>query len=116
MIMEGDPYLLLEGMAIAGLAVGATEGYIYLRSEYPDARVVLTTAIQRARAAGWLGTDILGSGKAFDVHIRLGAGSYVCGEETAMLESLEGKRGIVRAKPPLPALEGLWGSRPWSTT
>lgn len=109
MIMEGDPYLLLEGMAIAGLAVGATEGYIYLRSEYPDARVVLTTAIQRARAAGWLGADILGSGKAFDVHIRLGAGSYVCGEETAMLESLEGKRGIVRAKPPLPALEGLWG-------
>ena len=109
MIMEGDPYLLLEGMAIAGLAVGATEGYIYLRSEYPDAHVVLTTAIQRARAAGWLGSDLLGSGKAFDVHIRLGAGSYVCGEETAMLESLEGKRGIVRAKPPLPALEGLWG-------
>lgn len=109
MIMEGDPYVLLEGMAIAGLAVGATEGYIYLRSEYPDALVVLTTAIQRARAAGWLGPDVLGSGKAFDVHIRLGAGSYVCGEETAMLESLEGKRGIVRAKPPLPALEGLWG-------
>ncbi|MFT4515938.1 MAG: formate dehydrogenase iron-sulfur subunit [Planctomycetota bacterium] len=109
MIMEGDPYVLLEGMAIAGLAVGATEGYIYLRSEYPDAHVVLTTAIERARAAGWLGADVLGSGKAFDVHIRLGAGSYVCGEETAMLESLEGKRGIVRAKPPLPALEGLWG-------
>jgi formate dehydrogenase iron-sulfur subunit len=109
MIMEGDPYCLLEGMAIAGLAVGATEGYIYLRSEYPDAHIVLTTAIQRARAAGWLGSDVLGSGKAFDVHVRLGAGSYVCGEETAMLESLEGKRGIVRAKPPLPALEGLWG-------
>jgi len=109
MIMEGDPYLLLEGMAIAGLAVGATVGYIYLRSEYPDARIVLTTAIERARAAGWLGDNLLGSGKAFDIHIRLGAGSYVCGEETAMLESLEGKRGIVRAKPPLPALEGLWG-------
>lgn len=109
MIMEGDPYLLLEGMAIAGLAVGATEGYIYLRSEYPDARVVLTTAIQRARAAGWLGANVLASGKPFEIHIRLGAGSYVCGEETAMLESLEGKRGIVRAKPPLPALEGLWG-------
>jgi len=109
MIMEGDPYLLLEGMVICGLAVGATEGYIYLRSEYPDARVVLTTAIERARAAGWLGDDVLGSKKAFDVHVRLGAGSYVCGEETAMLESLEGKRGIVRAKPPLPALEGLWG-------
>ncbi len=109
MIMEGDPYVLLEGMAIAGLAVGATEGYIYLRSEYPDARLVLTTAIERARSAGWLGSNLLGSGKAFDVHIRMGAGSYVCGEETAMLESLEGKRGIVRAKPPLPALEGLWG-------
>lgn len=109
MIMEGDPYVLLEGMAIAGLAVGATEGYIYLRSEYPDARLVLTTAIERARSAGWLGSNLLGSGKAFDVHIRMGAGSYVCGEETAMLESLEGKRGIVRAKPPLPALAGLWG-------
>ncbi|MFK7742100.1 MAG: formate dehydrogenase beta subunit [Planctomycetota bacterium] len=109
MCMEGDPYQLLEGMAISGLAVGATEGYIYLRSEYPDALVVLTTAIERARAAGMLGSNVLGSGKAFDVHIRLGAGSYVCGEETAMLESLEGKRGIVRAKPPLPALEGLWG-------
>jgi formate dehydrogenase iron-sulfur subunit len=109
MIMEGDPYVLLEGMVIAGLAVGATEGYIYLRSEYPDAHVVLTSAIERARAAGWLGSDVLGSGKAFEVHVRLGAGSYVCGEETAMLESLEGKRGIVRAKPPLPALEGLWG-------
>lgn len=109
MIMEGDPYLLLEGMVIAGLAVGATEGYIYLRSEYPDARIVLTTAMERARAAGWLGSDLLGSGKSFDVHVRMGAGSYVCGEETAMLESLEGKRGIVRAKPPLPALVGLWG-------
>jgi len=109
MVMEGDPYMLLEGMVIAGLAVGATEGWIYLRSEYPDARVVLVTAIQRARAAGWLGKDVLGSGKAFDVHLRIGAGSYICGEETAMLESLEGKRGMVRPKPPLPALEGLWG-------
>ena len=109
MCMEGDPYLLIEGMVLAGLAVGATEGYIYLRSEYPDARVVLTTAIERARAAGMLGPDVFGSGKAFELFVRLGAGSYVCGEETAMLESLEGKRGIVRAKPPLPALEGLWG-------
>ncbi len=109
MCMEGDPYLLIEGMVLAGLAVGATEGYIYLRSEYPDARVVLTTAIERARAAGMLGPDVFGSGKAFELCVRLGAGSYVCGEETAMLESLEGKRGIVRAKPPLPALEGLWG-------
>ena len=109
MVMEGDPYMLLEGMAIAGLAVGATEGYVYLPSEYPDAHRVLTTAIERARAAGWLGASVLGSGRAFDVHVRLGAGAYICGEETAMLESLEGKRGIVRAKPPLPALQGLWG-------
>ena len=109
MVMEGDPFLLLEGMAIAGLAVGATEGWIYLRSEYPDAREVLTAAIDRARAAGWIGDEVLGSGRRFDVQLRIGAGSYVCGEETAMLESLEGKRGIVRAKPPLPAIEGLWG-------
>ncbi len=109
MVMEGDPFLLLEGMAIAGVAVGATEGYVYLRSEYPDAKRALVKAIERARAAGWLGADVLGSGKRFDVHLRMGAGSYVCGEETAMLESLEGKRGVVRAKPPLPALQGLWG-------
>jgi formate dehydrogenase iron-sulfur subunit len=109
MVMEGDPYLLLEGMAIAGLAVGATEGWIYLRSEYPDARTVLTTAIERARAAGWIGDSVLGSGRKFEVHVRIGAGAYICGEETAMLESLEGKRGIVRAKPPLPAIVGLWG-------
>ena len=109
MVLEGDPYMLLEGMVIAGLAVGATEGYVYLRSEYPDARVVFATAIERARTAGWLGANVLGSGKRFEVHVRLGAGAYICGEETAMLESLEGKRGIVRAKPPLPALQGLWG-------
>lgn len=109
MIMEGDPYLLIEGMVIAGLAVGADEGYVYLRSEYPDARVVLTTAIERARSAGVLGDDVLGSGRRFELHLRIGAGSYVCGEETAMLESLEGRRGEVRAKPPLPALVGLWG-------
>jgi formate dehydrogenase iron-sulfur subunit len=109
MILEGDPYLLLEGMVIAGLAVGATEGYVYLRSEYPDARLVFTTAIERARAAGWIGERVLGSDRRFEVHLRIGAGSYVCGEETAMLESLEGKRGIVRAKPPLPAHVGLFG-------
>jgi len=109
MVIEGDPYMLLEGMAIAGLAVGATEGWIYLRSEYPTARVVLTTAIQRARAAGWLGDNLLGSGRKFDVHLRIGAGAYICGEETAMLESLEGKRGEIRPKPPLPAISGLWG-------
>ena len=109
MIMEGDPYLMLEGMVIAGLAVGATEGWIYLRSEYPDAREVLVEAIDRAREKGWIGADVLGSGQRFEIVLRLGAGSYVCGEETAMLESLEGKRGIVRSKPPLPAHEGLWG-------
>jgi formate dehydrogenase iron-sulfur subunit len=109
MVLEGDPFLLIEGMAIAGLAVGATEGYVYLRSEYPDARAVFTDALARARAAGWLGADLLGSGRAFEIHLRIGAGSYICGEETAMLESLEGRRGMVRPKPPLPALVGLFG-------
>jgi formate dehydrogenase iron-sulfur subunit len=109
MIMEGDPYVLLEGMAIAGLAVGAAKGYIYLRSEYPDAERTLGRAIAAARQAGLLGDDLLGSGRAFDVEVRRGAGAYICGEETALLESLEGKRGMVRPKPPLPALEGLFG-------
>jgi formate dehydrogenase iron-sulfur subunit len=109
MIMEGDPYVLLEGMTIAGLAVGADYGYIYLRSEYPDAERTLLAAIARARAAGWLGHDILGSGRSFDIELRRGAGAYICGEETAMLESLEGKRGMVRPKPPLPAISGLFG-------
>jgi len=109
MIMEGDPFVLLEGMAIAGLAVGATKGYIYLRSEYPDAERTLALAIATARQAGRLGDDLLGSGRAFDVEVRRGAGAYICGEETALLESLEGKRGMVRPKPPLPALEGLFG-------
>lgn len=109
MVMEGDPYVLLEGMVIAGLAVGAEYGYIYLRSEYPDAERTLVAAIARARAAGWLGVDILGSGRRFDIELRRGAGAYICGEETAMLESLEGKRGMVRPKPPLPAIAGLFG-------
>ncbi len=109
MLMEGDPFCLIEGMAIAGFAVGASKGYIYLRSEYPLARTVLGKAILKARERGWLGTNIQGSGFDFDVDIHLGAGSYVCGEETAMLESLEGRRGIVRSKPPLPALAGLFG-------
>ena len=109
MLIEGDPFLLVEGMAIAGISVGATIGYVYLRSEYPDAITSLRAAIDAARDRGWLGTDVLGSGLAFDIHVRIGAGSYVCGEETAMLESLEGKRGMVRPKPPLPALEGLFG-------
>ena len=109
MLMEGDPFTLLEGMAIAGIATGATRGLIYVRSEYPAAIATLRTAVDIARVDGWLGEDVLGSGRAFDVRVVEGAGSYVCGEETAMLESLEGKRGMVRAKPPIPALAGLFG-------
>lgn len=108
-LMESDPYCLIEGMIIAAIAVGAEQGYIYLRSEYPLCKEILNEALNNARQAGWLGDDIQGSGKAFDIEVRMGAGSYVCGEETAMLDSLEGKRGMVRAKPPLPALEGLFG-------
>ena len=109
MIMEGDPFSLIEGMAIAGLGVGATKGYVYLRSEYPVAIRVMRAAVDAARQGGVLGADVLGSGRAFDIEIRVGAGAYVCGEETALLNSLEGKRGTVRAKPPLPALEGFLG-------
>lgn len=109
MLMEGDPFTLLEGMAIAGIAVGAERGLIYARSEYPAAIATLRTAVDIARVDGWLGADVMGSGRAFDIRVVAGAGSYVCGEETAMLESLEGKRGIVRAKPPVPALQGLFG-------
>ncbi len=109
MTMEGDPLVLIEGMTIAGIATGATHGYVYVRSEYPHAIATLDDAIARAQAAGFLGADILGSGKRFELEVRKGAGSYVCGEETALLESLEGKRGIVRAKPPLPAITGLFG-------
>ncbi|OCJ03049.1 formate dehydrogenase [Rhizobium sp. AC44/96] len=108
MIMEGDPFVLIEGMAIAGLATGATKGFVYTRSEYPHAIAAMTRAIDIARSAGILGTSVLGSGKAFDMEVRTGAGAYVCGEETALLNSLEGKRGIVRAKPPLPAHKGLF--------
>jgi formate dehydrogenase iron-sulfur subunit len=109
MIMEGDPFVLIEGMAIAGLATGATKGYVYLRSEYPDAAKVLNRAIEAARAAGVLGRSVLGSAFAFDLEVRIGAGAYVCGEETSLLNSMEGKRGVVRAKPPLPALKGFLG-------
>ncbi|HUG58430.1 MAG TPA: NADH-ubiquinone oxidoreductase-F iron-sulfur binding region domain-containing protein, partial [Candidimonas sp.] len=109
MLMEGDPYSLIEGMTIAGLAVHATYGYIYVRSEYPCAIATLEEAIVRAREAGWLGGNIQGSGYAFDLEVRVGAGAYICGEETSLLESLEGKRGLVRAKPPLPAIKGLFG-------
>ncbi len=109
MIMEGDPFVLLEGMTIAALAVGATRGYIYLRSEYPHARRSLIEAIATARSKNYLGANVLGTGKSFDIEIRLGAGAYICGEETAMLESIEGRRGMVRFKPPVPAIEGLFG-------
>ncbi|SNX65110.1 formate dehydrogenase beta subunit [Streptomyces sp. TLI_55] len=109
MVMEGDPFLLIEGMTIAAHAVGASEGYVYIRSEYPDAITTMREAIELARAQGWLGEGILGSSLDFDLHVRVGAGAYICGEETSMLESLEGKRGMVRAKPPIPAIEGLFG-------
>ncbi|MFT7229155.1 MAG: formate dehydrogenase iron-sulfur subunit [Methylophilaceae bacterium] len=109
MVMEDDPYVLIEGMTIAGLAVGATQGYIYLRSEYPHALHILNEAIDKANAAGYLGDDVCGSGKSFQMEVRRAAGAYVCGEETSLLESLEGKRGLVRFKPPLPAIEGLFG-------
>jgi formate dehydrogenase iron-sulfur subunit len=109
MVMECDPFVLIEGMTIAGLAVGATQGYIYLRCEYPHAHVALNEAIAAAEQGGYLGDDLLGTGKSFRLEVRLGAGAYVCGEETSLLESLEGKRGLVRYKPPLPAIEGLFG-------
>src|SRR5690606_23410805 len=108
MLMEGDPYALIEGMTIAALAVQASHGYIYVRSEYPYAIKTLEAAIDHARAAGWLGASIRNSGKTFDLEVRCAAGAYICGEETSMLESLEGKRGLVRAKPPLPAIQGLF--------
>ncbi len=109
MIMEGDPFVLIEGMTIAGLAVGATQGYIYLRVEYPHAQKALNAAIKKAYENNYLGENIQGSGKTFNLEVRLGAGAYVCGEETSLMESLEGKRGLVRFKPPLPAISGLFG-------
>jgi len=108
-IMEGDPFVLIEGMIIAGLAVGASQGFIYLRVEYPHARRVLEEAIAAAYGAGYLGANVRGSGTRFDLELRIGAAAYICGEETSMLESLEGKRGEVRVRPPLPAIEGLFG-------
>jgi len=109
MIMEGDPFVLIEGMAIAGIATGATKGFVYVRSEYPHAVATMNKAVAIARKAGVLGLNVLGSPNAFDMEIRVGAGAYVCGEETSLLNSLEGKRGVVRAKPPLPAIQGLFG-------
>ena len=109
MLMEGDPFTLIEGMTIAAIATGATRGFIYIRSEYPHAVRVMRRAIAIALSAGYLGANISGSEKAFALEVRVGAGAYICGEETAMLESLEGKRGVIRAKPPIPALKGLFG-------
>src|SRR6201999_3409676 len=108
MIMEGDPFLVIEGMTTAGITVGATKGYIYIRSEYPHAVAAMNAAIVAARRGGYLGDKIGGSTFTFDMEVRVGAGAYVCGEETSLLESLEGRRGQVRAKPPLPALQGLF--------
>ncbi len=109
MIMEGDPFVLIEGMVIAGIAVGATKGYVYIRSEYPHAVAAMEAALDAARQGGMLGDKVGGSDHRFDIEVRVGAGAYVCGEETSLLESLEGRRGIVRAKPPLPAHKGLFG-------
>lgn len=109
MIMEGDPFALIEGMTIAGLAVGAEDGYVYIRSEYPDAIAAMVEAAAVLERAGWLGSNVGGSGRTFRLHVRRGAGAYICGEESSMLESLEGKRGTVRAKPPIPAIHGLFG-------
>jgi formate dehydrogenase iron-sulfur subunit len=109
LIMEGDPFVVIEGMTIAGITVGATKGYIYIRSEYPHAVIAMNAAIAAAKRAGLLGSRIGGSAHSFDLEVRVGAGAYVCGEETSLLESLEGRRGLVRAKPPLPAHKGLFG-------
>ena len=109
MLMEGDPFTLIEGMIIAGLATGANKGFVYIRSEYPIAIRVMQDAVKIARDEGVLGASVCGSDHPFDMEIRVGAGAYVCGEETSLLNSLEGKRGVVRAKPPLPALEGFMG-------
>lgn len=106
-LMEGDPFCLIEGMIIASLAVGANQGYIYVRSEYPLAFEVLSEAINIANNNNYLGQNILGTDKCFDIEVRKGAGAYICGEETSLLNSLEGKRGTIRPKPPLPALQGF---------
>ncbi len=109
MLMEGDPFVLIEGMTIAALAVGATRGYIYLRCEYPHAQRALEAAIAAAESGGYLGANVRDSGHAFHLEVRMAAGAYICGEETSLLESLEGRRGMVRYKPPVPAISGLFG-------
>ena len=108
-VLEGDPHAVLEGMVIAGYAIGAHQGYIYVRAEYPIAVRTLKIAIRQAREFGFLGKDILGSGHDFDVELRIGAGAFVCGEETALMASIEGRRGEPRPRPPFPAVAGLWG-------
>ena len=108
-ILEGNPYAVIEGMMIAGYAIGASEGYFYVRAEYPIAVNRLRNAIQQMNEAGILGENIMGTGFSFQAHIRLGAGAFVCGEETALLNSIEGKRGMPRPRPPFPAVKGLWG-------
>jgi formate dehydrogenase iron-sulfur subunit len=110
LLMEADPFQLIEGMLIAALATGASRGYVYLRSEYPHTRQTFAQALSVARSAGILGCDACGTGRPFDIELRMGAGAYVCGEETSLLDSLEGKRGLVRSKPPLPAISGLFGA------
>jgi formate dehydrogenase iron-sulfur subunit len=109
MIMESDPFALIEGMTIAGLAVGATRGYVYIRCEYPQAVATMRAAIAAARAAGYLGDRVLDGDRGFELEVREAAGAYICGEETSLLESLEGKRGVIRFRPPLPAIKGLFG-------
>ncbi|MGD2058832.1 MAG: NAD(P)H-dependent oxidoreductase subunit E, partial [Anaerolineales bacterium] len=109
LLMEGDPYSLLEGITLCGYSIGSHKGYIYIRGEYPRARRILSEAIERAKSSGYLGDNILDSGFSFDVEIRSGAGAYICGEETALFESIEGKRGFPRLKPPFPTTHGLFG-------
>ena len=108
-IMEGNPHAVLEGLAIAAYAIGANQGYIYIRAEYPVAIDRLEIAIKQARQQGLLGKNILNKGFDFDIELRFGAGAFVCGEETALLQSIEGKRGMPRSRPPFPAVKGLWG-------
>ena len=109
LILEGDPHAIIEAMAIAAYAVGADEGYIYIRGEYALAQERLRKAIKQAEEMGFLGENIFGSGFNFDLHVHSGAGAYICGEETALIESIEGKRGEPRARPPYPTTHGLWG-------
>ncbi len=108
-VLEGDPHAVIEGMIIAAYAIGAQQGYFYVRAEYPIAIRTLRVALQQAREYGLLGENIFGTGFDFDLEVRMGAGAFVCGEETALMQSIEGKRGMPRTRPPFPAASGLWG-------